>query len=363
MSPEGALAARMADAVMARRPAEQVRWSWEEAALVEAVDRAGRADGDPARRSYAARAIGRLVDEEGQVEGWRGGGDLRGFSPGCILASLLADTGEERYRRALRQLLGHLRRQPRTRAGGFWSSRSRPSQIWIDTLAAPFHALCASALEDQEALDDAAHQLLLADETTRDPRSGLPCHAWDESRRQLWSNPESGRSPVAWARAVGSFAAAAVDTLAVLPAGHRARKALTDLVAALCRSAERWQHPASGVWYQVMDQPDREGNYPEPTGSCLLVRALAAAGRLCCLPSAVVVARRGWTGILSMFVREDAEGLPVLRGCTPSVDLGGTPYRDGSFSCYTAARAVDNEPAGVAAFIAAAVAIGDPVPV
>jgi unsaturated rhamnogalacturonyl hydrolase len=352
----------MADAVVARRPPERARWTEQDGLLAAAVDLcARRTSGDPGQRAYAAGSIGRLVDAEGRVAGWDpDDGDLRNLQPGVVVAMLLEQTGEERYRRAMRLLLGRLRRQPRTRAGGFWSSRTRPFQMWLDALSAPFHARCAAALGEEPALEDAVHQLLLAGESTHDPRVGLPCHAWDESRRQLWSNPESGRSPVIWARAVGSFAVAATDTYAELPPAHRGRGQLADMIGELARSIMRWQDPATGVWWQVMDQPGRDGNWPEAAASCLLARTLAAAARHAAVPGAAAAARRAWDGIVARFLGADADARPVLHGCTPPVELGGSPYRDGSFSCYADAPALDDEPTGTAAFITASLEIDTP---
>ena len=356
-SPPRVIAAGMADSVIARRGPGGLEWRWEDGILAAAIDRAGRAIGGWAHCGWAARAIGGLVDAGGSISGWRdSNSDLRLLQPGVVLASLYRDTGEERFRRALASLLTSLRRHPRSRSGGFWSSRSRPFQMWLDCTGAPFHALALGALGEPEALDDAVHQLLVMEECARDPRTGLPSHAWDESRRQLWSNPESGRSPCAWTRGIGLFLSAAVDTLEALPPGHQGWQALAGMIGRLAASLVRWQDAASGLWFQVTDQPLQEGNYLEGSGTCLLSYAFARAGRLGCLPepSFQAAACRAFDGAAARCISEDRDGRYALSGCSPNVILGGTPYRDGTFACYTRAASVVDDPVGTAGFILAA---------
>jgi unsaturated rhamnogalacturonyl hydrolase len=228
--------------------------------------------------------------------------------------------------------------------------------MWLDCIAAPFQALAVSALGEHDDMDDAVHQLLVLEESARDPRTGLPSHAWDESRRQLWSNPESGRSPSAWTRAIGWFLAAAVDTLEALHPGHHGRQPLAGMIARLAAAVSRWQDAASGLWFQVADQPFREGNFLEISGTCLLSYAFARAGRLGCLQDTTLqeAACRAFDAAAARCIAEDQGGRPLLTGCSPEVVLGGSPYRDGAFACYAQAGTVLDDPVGTAGFILAA---------
>ena len=356
-SPPRVLAARMADAVMARRGAGGLRWTFEDGVLAAAVDRAGRSIGGGVHREWAAHGISSLVDARGKIQGWDDTrGDLRLLEPGVVLSLLCRDSGDARLGQALGALLSSLRRQPRSRSGGFWSSRTRPCQMWLDATSAPFHALALSVLGERDGLDDAVHQLLVMEESARDSRTGLPSHAWDESRRQLWSNPESGRSPSAWTRAIGWYLSAAVDTLEALPHDHHGRQPLADMIRRLGASLARWQDAGSGLWFQVADQPLREGNFLETTGTCLLSYSFARAGRLGCLPDGALQesACRAFDGVAGRCVSDDDDGRPALRGCSLDVALGGSPYRDGNLACYTEAGTVLDDPLGTAGFIMAA---------
>jgi unsaturated rhamnogalacturonyl hydrolase len=42
----------------------------------------------------------------------------------------------------------------------------------------------------------------------KDPVSGLLFHGWDESKKQQWCDPVTGRSPEIWSRSMGWYAMA-----------------------------------------------------------------------------------------------------------------------------------------------------------
>jgi unsaturated rhamnogalacturonyl hydrolase len=118
----------------------------------------------------------------------------------------------------------------------------------------------------------------------------------------------------------------------------------------------RVQDPASGVWYQVLDQRDRPGNYLESSASCMFVYAMARAVRKGILGDEyLAVARRGYDGILAEFVTVDGQGLVNLGGICAVAGLGGKPYRDGSFAYYIGEPVIANEYKGVGPFIMASV--------
>jgi unsaturated rhamnogalacturonyl hydrolase len=363
--PARRLAARLAEAVAARRPPAPAPCGRDDGYLAWAMDRVGRALGSPEPRAWADRALEQLVDDEGRVRGIAmDTGDLGRLQAGLLLASRCVEAGDGRLRRALGALREALLRQPRTRAGGFWSGRDRPFQMWLDAISAPFHARCVAALgepELSEELEDAVHQLIVAERCARDPRTGLPVHAWDESRRQLWSNPESGRSATLWTRGIGWFLASAVDTFDALPPGHQGREELAAMTTRVAAAALRWQDPATGLWWQVADQPGCEGNFPEPSGSCMLAFALARGWRAGCVrdPQAPRAAGRAVAGVQASFIQEDAQGRPVLAGSSLPVQLGGTPYRDSTFATYVRSGTATDEPGGVAALLLALLEAGD----
>ena len=54
---------------------------------------------------------------------------------------------------------------------------------------------------------------------TKDCRTGLYYHAWDEKRQMPWADPVSGCSPEFWGRSIGWYALALSDMIELLPQG------------------------------------------------------------------------------------------------------------------------------------------------
>ena len=154
---------------------------------------------------------------------------------------------------------------------------------------------------------------------------------------------------------MGWFMMALVDTLPYYPQNDPGR---AKLIAILNRTAEaivRVQDKRTGLWYQVLDKPGEDGNYFESSAACMFVYALQKGVRLGYLPELYAAnAQRGWQGILDNFVQTSANGSVTLTSTVKAVGLGGTPYRDGSYSYYIHAPVGSNDPKGVGAFLLAA---------
>ncbi|MBK6724815.1 MAG: glycoside hydrolase family 88 protein [Acidobacteria bacterium] len=62
---------------------------------------------------------------------------------------------------------------------------------------------------------------------SRDAKTGLLYHGWDESKQQKWADKTSGRSPHFWGRAMGWYAMGLIDTLEYFPKDHPRRGELS----------------------------------------------------------------------------------------------------------------------------------------
>jgi unsaturated rhamnogalacturonyl hydrolase len=191
----------------------------------------------------------------------------------------------------------------------------------------------------------------------RDERSGLLFHGWDESRKQKWAHPETGRSPAFWGRAMGWYAMGLVETLEFLPPEHPGRKDLIAILDRLAAALLRVQDPKSGVWFQVVDQGGRPGNYLEASVSSMLSFALLRGARMGYLDRKYGEAgRRAYEGILKEFVEVDAAGEVHIHRVCQVAGLGGDPergerYRDGTFEYYVTEKIRSNDPKAVGPFI------------
>jgi unsaturated rhamnogalacturonyl hydrolase len=273
-----------------------------------------------------------------------------------LLLLLYKVTGQEKYRKAAALLRQQLKTHPRTSEGGFWHKKIYPSQMWLDGLymGEPFYAEYAATFHEDADFDDIARQFMLMEMHARDPNTGLLYHGWDESKQQRWANPQTGRSPNFWGRAMGWYAMALVDTLDYFPKDHPQRNSLIAILKRLAAAVEKYQDRKSGLWYQVVDKAGAPGNYLEASASCMFVYALAKAVREDYLPASYLrVAAQGYQGIQKHFIEPETGGQVNLKGTVSVAGLGGNPYRDGSYQYYLSERVVTNDPKGMGAFLLA----------
>jgi unsaturated rhamnogalacturonyl hydrolase len=350
---------RMADSVMKRHPLLSLRWCYESGVALKAIQQSWLKTGRQKYYDYIKRNVDEFVGPDGEIGTYRlEEYNLDQINEGKLLFLLYETTGDERYKNAACMLREQLRTHPRTTEGGFWHKQIYPHQMWLDGIymASPFYAEFARRFDEPEGFDDVAHQIILIEKKTRDPRTGLLFHGWDESKRQKWADPETGCSPNFWGRAIGWYAMAIPDVLDHLPRNHPRRDELLAIFQTTAAAIARVQNPASGVWYQVLDQGGRPGNYLESSASCMFVYAIAKGVRKGYLGREVVaVARRGYEGVLKQFVEVDEQGLVNLNGICSVGGLGGEPYRDGSFEYYISEKIVTNDYKGVGPFIMASV--------
>jgi unsaturated rhamnogalacturonyl hydrolase len=347
----------MAESMMQRHRLLSRRWHYEPGVALLALKAVWQVTGERATYDFVKRNVDELIGPDGSIRTYRlEEYNLDQINEGKLLLFLDETAGDKRYKKAAFLLRDQLRSQPRTRSGGFWHKKIYPHQMWLDGIymASPFYAEFARQFSESEGFDDVAHQIILIEEHTRDPRTGLLYHAWDESRNQEWADPSTGCSPNFWGRALGWYAMAIPDVLDHMPADHPQRDRLLNIFRATVDAILQVQDPVSGVWYQVLDQGDRPGNYLESSASCMFVYAIAKGVRMEYLGlEYLAAARRGYEGILEKFITVDEEGLVNLNGICAVAGLGGTPYRDGSYEYYVGEKVIANEYKGVGPFVLA----------
>lgn len=356
---EPAWSVRMAKSVMRRHPLASRRWHYEPGVVLLAMYRLWKKTAENKYFDYVKRNIDEFVSAEGEIRTYHlGEYNLDQINEGKLLLPLHQTTADERYKRAAYLLRKQLQTHPRTSEGGFWHKQAYPEQMWLDGIymASPFYAEFARQFDEPGGLDDAAHQIALIDKHTRDPITGLSFHAWDESRTQKWANPETGCSPCLWGRAMGWYTMAIADVLDYVPPHHPKRDEILAIFRRVVRALAHFQDTATGVWYQVLDQGGRSGNYLESSASCMFVYAIAKGVRMGYLgQNYLAIARRGYEGILTQFVTVDGDEAVNLGGICAVAGLGGKPYRDGSFQYYVNEKVIANDLKGVGAFIMASV--------
>ncbi len=352
---------RMADSAMKRYTADQAGWHYEHGLLLQSIEQVWRVTGAVKYWHFIQDTIDLFIDAQGSIRTYQlEEYNLDQINPGKMLFPLWHSTGDRRYAAALHLLRKQLVNQPRTSSGGFWHKQIYPYQMWLDGIymASPFYAEYAMAFNEPSGFDDVVHQITLLKEHARDSQTGLLYHAWDESKQQRWADPATGCSPHFWGRAMGWYAMAIPDVLDHFPQDHPERGKLISIFQRLAVAVAAVQDESSGVWYQILDQAGRDGNYLEASASCMFVYALAKGVRCGYLDRKYLdVARRGYKGILEQFVRVDEAGLVNLERICSVGGLGGQPYRDGSFEYYISEKITANDYKGVGAFVLASIEV------
>lgn len=352
---------KMADSVVRRHSPLSDRWCYEYGVVLKALEQVWLKTGRRKYYDYIRQNVDRFVDHEGSIQTYRlDEYNLDQINAGKILFPLYITTGEERYKQAAYLLREQLKHHPRTSEGGLWHKQIYPHQMWLDGIymAAPFYAEFAKTFGEPEAFDDVAHQIILISRHTWDPRTGLLYHGWDESKSQKWANPETGCSPNFWGRAMGWYAMGIVDVLDHLPQDHPKREETVAILGSMIPALSKFQDQSTGLWYQVLDQGSREGNYLEASASCMIVYAMAKGISNGHLDRQYLdLTRRGYRGILEHFIEIDDQELVNLKQICRVAGLGGTPYRDGSFDYYISEPVVTNDYKGVGPFMLASVEI------
>lgn len=350
--------ARFPEPWLMRKSDGEYIWSYTHGLVLLGMEKLFQQSGDQALAAYIQSYADHFIDEKGDIETLRlTEFNIDSINAGKILFFLYERTGEERYRLAMDKLRTQLQWQPRTHSGGFWHKRKYPWQIWLDGLymGQPFYAQYEKAFgDDAAAFDDIVSQFVVIEKKTRDAKTGLLYHAWDESALQPWADPETGRSSGFWSRAMGWFAMAIVDTIEYLPEDHRGHEQLTGILNRLIDALIPFQNK-NGLWYQVPDQGAREGNWLEASGSSMFVYAIAKGVRLGLLDDKyAAVAKKGYGGLLAHIISTDADGMVHVNDICRSAGLGGTPYRDGSYAYYVTTDRVSDDAHGIGAFLLAA---------
>ena len=330
-----------------------------------------------------------MINELGEIRGYKlDEYNLDNVRTGHFLARMYQRCPEAKNRKALETLMEQLKRQPRTEADGvFWHKAIYSYQVWLDGIfmGLPFYALTASMFMDkaeaEAVFDDAVNQITTTYQRTFDPVTGLNRHAWDETHEMFWADPQTGLSQHCWGRAQGWFTMALIELLDVLPKDYPRRNEVIDLLRKDLEQIVRWQDEQTGVWYQVVDAPQREGNYLEATCSSMFAYVLMKAARLGYVGERFREAgKKAYEGILREFVRTDENPLQTqqapkqteqtsrisLTRCCSVAGLGpglsakvlaAAPSvkenrrRDGSFDYYLSEPIRDNDAKGIGPFI------------
>jgi len=332
-------------------------WNYTQGLITQAMIRVWKENGKEAYYNYAKMYADKMIDSNGNISGYKVEEyNIDCMNSGKFLFDVYERTKDERYLKAIHHLRDQFKTHPRTSEGGFWHKQRYPNQMWLDGLymGAPFYAQCAAVFNEPAIFDDVVNQFVVIHKHTYNPEIGLNYHGWDESKQQKWANPATGCSPNFWGRAEGWYAVALVDVLDFIPQEHPGRVKILEILNQVVSGIKKCQDPKTGLWYQVLDQGTRKGNYLEATASSMFTYALLKATRKGYISNDYrILAKKAYNGILDNLIQNNPDGTISLTKCCAVAGLGGNPYRDGSYSYYINELVRNDDPKGVGPFIMA----------
>ncbi len=339
------------ESVREGRPAS---WNYIDGCMITALLAMSDITGDARYFDFAEGFIDWFVLEDGTIRTYdRKKYNLDDINEGRVLFPLYAKTGKEKYKKAAGNLYRQIQEQPRTFEGNFWHKAIYPNQVWLDGLymAQPFYALYETTFGSGDVSDTLSQianvRLRMFDEARK-----LYYHGYDATRTIFWADPVTGCSKNFWLRSVGWFSVALVDLCEILPNGA-GRDRLCEIFNELIAGVAPYADKETGLYWQVVDQGGREGNYLETSGSSMLAYSMLKGARLGVLPKEYAAkGEKTFRGIVDKYLSfTDGElnlgGICLVAGLGPE----DNPRRDGSYEYYISEPVVENDAKGVAPFV------------
>ncbi|RED46763.1 unsaturated rhamnogalacturonyl hydrolase [Winogradskyella eximia] len=340
---------------------DKPKWSYTPGLVLQAMSKVYEQINNQKIYDYIYEYPDKMIEKNGTIKTYKMSNyNLDMIKAGDIMYYVYNKTQEPRFKKVIDTLHKQLEGQPTTSEGGFWHKKIYPYQMWLDGLymAEPFHAKYAkdymSPVEANKVYDKIVLQFDLIEKYSRDSETGLYYHGWDESREQKWANKETGLSENFWSRGMGWYGMALVDVLDYLPENHQGRARIIKYLNQYAEAIVKYQDK-SGTWFQVLNLPEREGNYLEATGTSMFTYTLAKGVNKGYLPNTYLEnANKAFQGSLDLFITVEDNGVVNLNKCCGVAGLGGDPYRDGTFEYYIGEIIRSNDPKGTGPFIMAA---------
>ncbi|MFV0560594.1 MAG: glycoside hydrolase family 105 protein [Enterococcus sp.] len=352
-------ATQTSDTILTRKPdINPIRkWEYEDGLVMTGIYQVYQETKDPKYLEYLRYNMDLFVDGTGNIANYfYDEFNLDHVNNGKVLLDLYEETGDIRYKKAADKLYQQLLHQPRTSEGTFWHKNIYPYQIWLDGLymGSVFYGRYKNLFEPTD-FEDVVHQFLNAYDNTLDVTTGLCFHAYDEKRVQNWANKTTGHSPHIWVRALGWYVMSIVDVYEYIPDETPGKEQMMTNLLHLMEAIQNYADPETNLWYQIVDQGDRPGNYLESSGSFMILTTIAKGIRKGYFDEAYwgPILEKGYKNGLEQFITITNDQLVNVNKMCHVAGLGGIGNRDGSFAYYMSEPIVANDHKGVGPFILA----------
>lgn len=331
-------------------------WNYVDGCMIKAIMELYGLTKNPHYLQFANDFIDHFVKEDGSILSYDPTEyNLDNVNAGKTLFELYKLTGREKYKKAMDLIYSQIEKQPRIKAGNFWHKKIYPNQVWLDGLymGQPFYMQYEVEFNECRNCMDSISQFKNVYRLMRDEKNGLYYHAYDESRSMFWCDKVTGLSSNFWLRALGWYAMALVDTIAIMPPHMVAEKEEMIRIYKELIDAMLQYQDESGMWYQVVNLGGIKPNYLETSGSAIFAYAILKSVRMGILPQKYrPYGMKAFEGTCERYLSEE-NGSLQLGGICLVAGLGNKDMREGTFEYYMREPIVKNDAKGVAPLILA----------
>ena len=337
------------------RQGKKPSWNYIDGCMITALLCASEITGETKYADFAEKFIDYYVFDDGSIRGYsKEKFNLDDVNEGKVLFELYEKTGKEKYKKAIFLLESQLEEQPRTNTGNFWHKLIYPNQIWLDGLymGQVFSTLFKKYFGNKD-YSDVVNQFKNVRKLMFDENKKLYYHGCDCSKTAFWADKETGRSKSFWLRAIGWFCISLIDNIDYID-DEGAKAELVKIFAEAIDGISQYSDSETGMYYQVVDQGSREGNYLETSGSSMIAYAMMKGARLGVIDKKYAeMGRKTFDGICKKYLSISEDGDLNLGGICLVAGLGpeDNKRRDGTFEYYISEPVVENDAKGVAPFV------------
>lgn len=303
--------------------------------------------------------MGYYISSNGEIKGFdKENYNIDAINSGKVLFRLYDYTKNEKYKLAIEKIYNQVKSHPRISTGNFWHKKIYPNQVWLDGIymCLPFYMEYETKYNDLKGYLDILNQIKNVEKYMFNEDTGLPAHAYDESKESFWCDKKTGLSHNYWSRSLGWFIMALIDIIDVMTEQmYEQKREYMRIFRKTIDALLKYTDKETGMLYQVTTLPEREGNYLETSGSAMLAYSIMKAVRLKVLPERYLeYGLKAYNGIINKyFTCENGEyhlgGICLVAGLGPESNR----RRDGSFEYYISEPVVKDDGKGTGPFILA----------
>lgn len=296
------------------------------------------------------------IFEDGSIRGYKlETYNLDNINEGRVLFDLYKKTKKEKYLLAIKLLYSQLKNQPRTKEGNFFHKLMYKDQVWLDGLymAQPFYLMYANEF-DKSLSNDIIKQFKNVFDIMFDKEKELYYHGYDSSKTIFWADKETGLSKSFWLRAIGWYTVSLIDVYDMLK-DEEQKKIIGSIFKKSIDGILKYENKEKHMFYQVVDQGDRKGNYLESSGSAMISYAILKGVRVKLLPENYKETGLSiFEGICNEYLSyKDSKlnlgGICLMAGLGPENKMN----RNGTFEYYISEPIVENDAKGVGPLVMA----------